>query len=149
MKKWLLREQPQEKLDLRLWQTFRNIDLQTAIKLHEEHPVNKSIAATTTTTAVTPAESSRALLAVVNPANTRKASIVPVMFVLLSCFVIYTHPRFHFSITKANDVAMLPSKENSALVPKTSDSMKDLLHSTMRHAHRRVRYNEYFVTDPI
>lgn len=91
MKKWLLREQPQEKLDLRLWQTFRNIDLQTAIKLHEEHPINKSSAATTTS-AVTPAESSRALLAVVNPANTRKASIVPVMFVLLFFFVIHTHP---------------------------------------------------------
>ncbi|CAF1186943.1 unnamed protein product [Adineta ricciae] len=118
MKKWLLREQPQEKLDLRLWQTFRNIDLQTAIKLHEEHPINKSIAATTTT-AATPAESSRALLAVVNPANTRKASIVPVI------------------ITKANDFAMLPLRENSPLSPKTSDSMKDLLHSTMRHAHRR------------
>ncbi|CAF0803356.1 unnamed protein product [Adineta ricciae] len=118
MKKWLLREQPQEKLDLRLWQTFRNIDLQTAIKLHEEHPVNKLIAATTNT-AVTPGESSQALLAVVNPANTRKASIVPVI------------------ITKGNDVVILPSKENSSLAPKTSDSMKDLLYSTMRHAHRR------------
>ncbi|CAF4686159.1 unnamed protein product, partial [Rotaria magnacalcarata] len=43
MKKWLLREQPEEKLDLRLWQTFRNIDLQTAIKLHEEQPTVKPI----------------------------------------------------------------------------------------------------------
>ncbi|CAF0976003.1 unnamed protein product [Didymodactylos carnosus] len=35
-KKWLLREQPQEKLDIRLWQTFRNIDLQSAIKMHDQ-----------------------------------------------------------------------------------------------------------------
>lgn len=42
MKKWLLREQPEEKHDIRLWQTFRNIDLQTTIKLHEENPNQKT-----------------------------------------------------------------------------------------------------------
>ena len=42
MKKWLLREEPEEKHDIRLWQTFRNIDLQTAIKLHEEKPGAKA-----------------------------------------------------------------------------------------------------------
>lgn len=43
MKKWLLREEPEEKHDIRLWQTFRNIDLQTAIKLHEEKPSTKAL----------------------------------------------------------------------------------------------------------
>jgi hypothetical protein len=76
MKKWLLREQPQEKLDLRLWQTFRNIDLQTAIKLHEEKPSTK----------ITSTPQTRTVLAVVNTStnNSRKTSIVPVMFVFLS-----------------------------------------------------------------
>ncbi len=79
MKKWLLREQPQEKLDLRLWQTFRNIDLQTAIKLHEEQPNTKR------TTSLIPQP--RTLLAVINSSNmnSRKTSIVPIMFVLF-CF---------------------------------------------------------------
>lgn len=72
MKKWLLREQPQEKLDLRLWQTFRNIDLQTAIKLHEETAGNKQ----TTGTPHSPQ-----LLAIAHPdgINNRKASILPIM----------------------------------------------------------------------
>ena len=74
MKKWLLREQPQEKLDLRLWQTFRNIDLQTAIKLHEETPGSKQ----------TVNSNSPQLLALINPpsANNRKGSIIPIMCVL-------------------------------------------------------------------
>jgi hypothetical protein len=74
MKKFLLREQPQEQLDLRLWQTFRNIDLQTAIKLHEEKPSTKQ-----TTTS-----ESTGLLAIINTSdiNGRKTSIVPIMFVL-------------------------------------------------------------------
>ena len=72
MKKWLLREQPQEKLDLRLWQTFRNIDLQTAIKLHEETSGGKQTTVTT---------HSPQLLAIVQPANAnnRKASILPIL----------------------------------------------------------------------
>jgi len=76
MKKWLLREQPEEKHDIRLWQTFRNIDLQTAIKLHEETSGTKQ---TTTTTPHSPK-----ILAVVNPptATNRKASIMPIMFAL-------------------------------------------------------------------
>lgn len=71
MKKWLLREQPQEKLDLRLWQTFRNIDLQTAIKLHEETSGSKQ---------TTVASHSPQFLAIVQPANgnNRKASILPI-----------------------------------------------------------------------
>lgn len=44
MKKWLLREEPEEKHDIRLWQTFRNIDLQTTIKLYEENPGGKAAA---------------------------------------------------------------------------------------------------------
>ena len=79
MKKWLLREQPEEKHDIRLWQTFRNIDLQTAIKLHEE-----TSAAATTKQTVT--QQSPKLLAIVNPPNgkNRKASIVPFMFVFFN-----------------------------------------------------------------
>ena len=79
MKKWLLREQPEEKHDLRLWQTFRNIDLQTAIKLHEETPGTKP----------TVAQHSPKLLAIVNPPNAknRKGSIVPFMFVSFLSFV--------------------------------------------------------------
>lgn len=74
MKRWLLREQPEEKHDLRLWQTFRNIDLETAIKLHEEKPSTKQ----------TSTPQPRTILAVVNTSNnsSRKTSIVPVMFVL-------------------------------------------------------------------
>ncbi len=74
MKKWLLREQPEEKHDLRLWQTFRNIDLQTAIKLHEEKSSTKQ-----TTTSHSPK-----ILAVVNHSTTagRKPSIMSMMFVV-------------------------------------------------------------------
>ncbi len=74
IKKWLLREQPEEKHDIRLWQTFRNIDLQTAIKLHEE---------TSGGTKQIITQHSPKLLAIVNPPNTRnrKASIIPYMFV--------------------------------------------------------------------
>jgi hypothetical protein len=73
IKKWLLREQPEEKHDIRLWQTFRNIDLQTAIKLHEE----------TSGTKQTITQHSPKLVAIVNPPNARnrKASIIPYMFV--------------------------------------------------------------------
>lgn len=83
MKKWLLREQPQEKLDIRLWQTFRNIDLQTAIKLHEERPSSKQPAGAIT--AITTAPNSPKLLAVINSPTTnhRKTSILPIMFVYL------------------------------------------------------------------
>ncbi len=78
MRKWLLREQPEEKLDLRLWQTFRNIDLQTAIKLHEKQPG---------TTAANAPNRPTTILAVVDQPDTenpgsRKTSIVPVMSVL-------------------------------------------------------------------
>ncbi|UJR27571.1 hypothetical protein I4U23_008852 [Adineta vaga] len=117
IKKWLLREQPQEKLDQRLWQTFRNIDLQTAIKLHEEQPVNKSSAATTST------PHSRTLLAVINSTNMnhRKTSIVPVI------------------LTENDDFVVLPPQatENTLLTQKRSDNIKDLLHSTMHDTHRR------------
>ena len=76
MKKWLLREQPEDKLDIRLWQTFRNIDLQTAIKLHEDKPGGRT---------PKPGQA-QTLLAVVPPGNngSRKGSIVPVMFVSLA-----------------------------------------------------------------
>lgn len=80
MKKWLLREQPQEKLDLRLWQTFRNIDLQTAIKLHEEQPNPKQTS--------TPQSSSEpAILALVNNSTivSRKPSIISNMFEFIYC----------------------------------------------------------------
>ena len=73
IKKWLLREQPEEKHDLRLWQTFRNIDLQTAIRLHEETSGNKQNVAS----------NSPKILAIVQPPNdnNRKTSILPVMSV--------------------------------------------------------------------
>jgi hypothetical protein len=76
MKKWLLREQPEEKHDLRLWQTFRNIDLQTAIKLHEEQPSIKQ-------TATLQSSQSQTILAVIGPStnNRRKSTIRPIMFV--------------------------------------------------------------------
>jgi hypothetical protein len=82
MKKWLLREQPHEKHDIRLWQTFRNINLETAIKLHEETTTTKQ----TTTTSHPPK-----LLAVVNHPNAlnRKASIVPVMSVFFFHFIFH------------------------------------------------------------
>lgn len=58
---------------MRLWQTFRNIDLQTAIRLHEETSGTKQNAAS----------NSPKILAIVQPpnGNNRKASILPVMSV--------------------------------------------------------------------
>jgi hypothetical protein len=89
MKKWLLREQPEEKHDLRLWQTFRNIDLQTAIKLHEEQPSTKQ-----TTTSPSPE-----IHTFVNPTNNidRKTSIVSYMSVF-SSYLINQHPDSLFLV---------------------------------------------------
>jgi hypothetical protein len=89
MKKWLLREQPEEKHDLRLWQTFRNIDLQTAIKLHEEKSSTKQ-----TTTSHSPK-----ILAVVNHSTTagRKPSIMSMMFVVFYLIDYDRNSLFFFS----------------------------------------------------
>lgn len=77
MKKWLLREQPEEKLDLRLWQTFRNIDLQTAIKLHEEQPAAKLMGTS----------QSQANLPVMSSSNeSERASVSSTTFVLFYLF---------------------------------------------------------------
>ncbi|CAF1449675.1 unnamed protein product [Adineta steineri] len=118
IKKWLLREQPEEKLDLRLWQTFRNIDLNTAIKLHEEQPSTKA-----TTPGSNISAQPRTLLAVMNSKdpNSRKTSIVPVI------------------VSENEDyVLMPPLNNNPVLTPRKSDSIQDFLHSTMHNAHKRV-----------
>ncbi|CAF3363966.1 unnamed protein product [Rotaria sp. Silwood1] len=114
MKKWLLRDQPQEKLDLRLWQTFRNIDLQTAIKLHEGNPGIKQII-----TSHSP--KSQTLLAVVNPSttNSRNESIVSNI------------------ITIPDDIIIIPSIDNELVSLTKSDDIKDLLHAKMHDTHRQ------------
>lgn len=128
MKKWLLREQPQEKLDLRLWQTFRNIDLQTAIKLHEG----------TSNAKQTGASHSPQLLALVNPGNVnnRKASILPFMYVRSG------RSMFKFpcsaSLTSNDDLIIVPSNDNELSSAVRSDNMKDLLQTTMHDTRRRV-----------
>ncbi|CAF0800571.1 unnamed protein product [Rotaria sordida] len=114
MKKWLLREQPQEKLDLRLWQTFRNIDLQTAIKLHEEVPGAKQI-----TTSQLP--KSQTLLAVVNPSttNSRKASIISTI------------------LTKPDDIIIIPPTNNEVVSLTKPEDIKNFLDANMFDTHRR------------
>ena len=77
MKKWLLREEPEEKHDIRLWQTFRNIDLQTAIKLHEEKPGPKAPATPLIPTMSTSIPSSEQ-----SPESPRHSSITSVMYEL-------------------------------------------------------------------
>jgi hypothetical protein len=135
IKKWLLREQPEEKLDIRLWQTFRNIDLQTAIKLHEETPATKQ----------TVTQHSPKLLAIVNPPNgkNRKGSIVPFMFVFFNRLI---HNRivffFSFSSLTGNDgLIRIGSIDEEFSAPVDSNNIKDLLQSTMHYTHRRVRRN--------
>lgn len=128
MKKWLLREQPQEKLDLRLWQTFRNIDLQTAIKLHEENPAAKQPGAIT----------SPKVLTVIEPKMNRKASV---MFVSFSFYVVdlFTLLSFDSSLTDNDELIVIPMPTTDDLTPATSThDMKSLLHSTMYETHRRV-----------
>ena len=81
MKKWLLREEPEDKHDIRLWQTFRNIDLQTAIKLHEEKPGAKAPA----TPQIHPADANTTMINH-SPEMSRNSSIASVMFVDISSF---------------------------------------------------------------
>ena len=131
MKRWLLREQPEEKHDLRLWQTFRNIDLQTTIKQHEENPAAKL--------AVTPHLPPNTIVAVVNPSETSSASIWFVeicqenlRFLLLSLC----------SLSADDDIILFaPNENDSDKKPFTgkAEDMKGFLTSNMYETPRRVR----------
>ncbi|CAF1162501.1 unnamed protein product [Rotaria magnacalcarata] len=111
MKKWLLREQPEEKLDLRLWQTFRNIDLQTAIKLHEEQPTVKPITTS----------QSQAQIPVIDfsPPSSRRTSISSIV------------------INKHGDVARLSPTDSPLLSLAKPNDIKNFLQSNMFDTHRR------------
>jgi hypothetical protein len=142
MKRWLLREEPEEKHDIRLWQTFRNIDMQTTMKAFEENPAVK--AATTPhlmpgdrligdhDTAHTPSQRSSSASVACVSSDAQHSTLLK-----NQCCVCVSIRR----LPKNDRVTLvLQSKGNSmASSPATSPvTMRDTLRSSMRETQRRV-----------
>ena len=118
---------------MRLWQTFRNIDLQTAIKLHEEKPAAK--------TSITPhSQDSDPVLAFVN-SSSRHPSVGSIKFadrftfsgtVSLSLFRLSKDGKVVFVPDADNDVTGLPPADQP-------ESGRDLLDYGMYDTNRQVR----------
>jgi hypothetical protein len=152
MKKWLLRKQPEEKHDLRLWQTFRNIDLQTTIKLHEENPATKQA-----TTPHSPRPEPN--VAIVNSSKmaSRQSSIGSAMYVRYRLLVnkqrIASIDSYHsmtfcfrfslmYSLSRKDDVILMSSSNDNFGMDTSTDQMNNgqtLLHSNMHDTSRRVK----------
>jgi len=139
-KRWLLRETPQERMDIKLLQTFKKINTQAAMKVHDTAKGLVPAAASSTLTTSLSANNLRSDRKVGNVSELLAAKLIN--SILKSNFYLFS---FCYSLPEHTVPDLMFFQNNAAEHHHDDAQMHHFLDTNLHRAKPRVRELKYFI----